>query len=73
MNNVVTKLTKLTDIEWDADDKEDLEFLPEEVIVPEEIIGEALEERRDNDEYAEYLSDWLTEEYGFCHRGATIE
>ena len=51
------------DIEWDIDG-EDVD-LPTDVEVPVDeddagISDEILEE---------YLSDWLTEEYGFCHKG----
>lgn len=51
------------DIDWDTEG-EDVD-LPTDVEVPVDeddagISDEVLEE---------YLSDWLSEEYGYCHRG----
>lgn len=50
---------KIYDIEWDTDG--------EDVDLPSEIIVET-----DNDD-PEYLSDLITDEYGFCHKGFRIE
>ena len=47
-------------IQWDVDDEEDLELLPQRVEIPEEMT--------DEDEISDYLSD-LT---GFCHRGFSL-
>ena len=52
---------KVWDIDWDTDGV-DVE-LPSvlEVVVPEDSYA--------CDEEEEYISDWLTDEYGFCHNG----
>ena len=47
-------------IQWDVDDNEDLEHLPQRVILPEGMT--------DDDEISDYLSD-LT---GFCHYGFSL-
>lgn len=50
-------MMKATNILWDVDNKEDLDFLPEEVDLPDAL--------RDEDDISDYLSD-LT---GYCHLG----
>ena len=47
-------------IQWDVDDNEDLEHLPQKVKIPEGMT--------DDDEISDYLSD-LT---GFCHYGFSL-
>ena len=47
-------------IQWDADYEEDLDGLPQKVILPEGMT--------DDDEISDYLSD-LT---GFCHYGFSL-
>lgn len=47
-------------IQWDVDNEEDFDGLPQRVILPEEMT--------DDDEISDYLSD-LT---GFCHRGFSL-
>lgn len=44
-------------IQWDVDYKEQLEDLPEEMKIPEGMTDE------------EEISDWLSNETGFCHNG----
>lgn len=44
-------------IQWDVDSEEDLNHLPQRVVLPEGMV--------DDDEISDYLSD-LT---GFCHYG----
>ena len=44
-------------IEWDVDYEEQLEDLPEEMKIPEGMTDE------------EDISDWLSDETGFCHNG----
>ena len=51
---------KVTNIEWDVDRAEDLEFLPTEIDVPDGL---------DEDE----ISDYITDLTGFCHKGFVIE
>ena len=61
---------KVKDIKWDVDDgemsqkeiAEILAALPTEVEIPHWI---------DSDDH-EDISDWLTEEYGYCHYGFKI-
>lgn len=47
-------------IQWDVDNEEDLNSLPQRVILPEEMM--------DDDE----ISDYLTDLTGFCHRGFSL-
>lgn len=46
-----------TNIQWDVDNEEDLNYLPQKVALSEGMV--------DDDEISDYLSD-LT---GFCHYG----
>ena len=64
-------MLKAINIKWDTDgDKNVFNELPTEMIIPDE-----LEEMYKKDkEYAlEEISDWLSEETGFCHDGFEIE
>lgn len=64
-------MLKAINIKWDTDgDKKVFNELPTEMIVPDE-----LEEMHKKDkEYAlEEISDWLSDEIGFCHDGFEIE
>lgn len=54
---------KAINITWDVDNKEDLNMLPSEIEIPEDMIDEAGEV--DDDEISNYLSDVT----GFCHKG----
>lgn len=63
-------MLKAINIKWDTDgDKEVFNELPTEMIIPDE-----LEEMRKKDkEYAlEEISDWLSDETGFCHDGFEV-
>ena len=51
-------VVKAYDIQWDVDDPEDLEGLPTEITIPEEIAD-------DEDAISDYISDVT----GFCHTG----
>lgn len=56
------KIMKAVNIKWDTDgDMTLLESLPKEIEIPEDI--------EDEDE----ISDYLTDETGFCHLGFEIE
>lgn len=59
-----TEQIRAINIEWGMDENED--YLPTNIIVPDEYIpiGDY-----DADEFTEEISDWLSDEYGFCHRG----
>lgn len=48
---------KAINIKWDVDFKEDLEGLPTEIEIPEGITDE------------EEISDYISDETGFCHCG----
>lgn len=64
-------MLKAINIKWDTDgDKEVLNELPTEMIVPDE-----LEEmyKKDREFALEEISDWLSDETGFCHAGFEIE
>lgn len=50
---------KAIHIQWDVDEVEDLEYLPAEVEISNDIDG---------DEIGDYLSDFT----GFCHKGFLI-
>ena len=62
---------KAINIKWDTDgDKEAFNDLPTEMIVPDELEEMYKKDR----EYAlEEISDWLSDETGFCHDGFEIE
>ena len=54
---------KAVNIKWDTDgDMELLEELPTEVEIPDYLIT-------DEDDLLDDVSDWLSDEYGFCHDG----
>lgn len=64
-------MLKATNIKWDTDgDMEVLNNLPMEMIIPDELETTYKKDR----EYAlEEISDWLSDETGFCHSGFEIE
>ena len=51
---------KAIDIEWDVDFPEDLDILPQEILIPDGI--------QDVEDISDYISDYT----GFCHRGFVI-
>ena len=64
-------MLKVINIKWDTDgDKEVFNELPTKMIIPNE-----LEEmyKKDREFALEEISDWLSEETGFCHDGFEIE
>ena len=58
----------VTNIEWDA---------PKDVKLPTEVRIKINEDNDylldDWDEEAEEISDWLSDEYGYCHYGFAVE
>lgn len=58
--NETKKRLYAINIQWDVDNEEDLNYLPQKVILPKGMT--------DDDEISDYLSD-LT---GFCHRGFSL-
>lgn len=63
-------MLKAINIKWDTDgDKEVLQDLPTEMIIPDYLEDCYSSDR----EYTmEEISDWLSEETGFCHSGFEI-
>lgn len=53
---------KAINIKWDVDFQLDLEDLPTEIEIPEEIED-------DEDAISDYISDFT----GFCHQGFSLE
>lgn len=66
-------MLKAINIKWDTDgDMKVLNELPTELIIPDDL--EELYKRKEDREYAlEEISDWLSEDTGFCHDGFEIE
>lgn len=67
-----------TNIKWDTDgDLEIFESLPQRVELPKERFSREnfIDEDGEYDEYAlsEDASDYLSDEYGFCHGGFDLE
>lgn len=63
-------MLKAINIKWDTDgDEEVLQDLPKEMIIPDE-----LEElyKKDREYALEEISDWLSDEIGFCHAGFEV-
>ena len=63
-------MLKAINIKWDTEgDKEVFNALPTEMIVPDE-----LEEmyKKDREFAIEEISDWLSDETGFCHAGFEV-
>ena len=68
---------KAVNIKWDVTDgaedmtKEDMDeillTLPTEVEIPDNLIDDNKD--FDEDYYYSDISDWLSDEYGFCHNG----
>lgn len=59
---------KIVDIKWDTDgDKALFDSLPQEIILPEQFCTE------DRDDYLDEVSEWLSDEYGYCQSGFRIQ
>lgn len=59
---------KATNIKWDTDDEDVLACnLPTEVEIPDDIMKGY--DGTNLDVYCSDISDWLSDEYGFCHFG----
>lgn len=69
-------MLKIKNIKWDTDgDKEVFASLPQEVEFDETTLNLECEpdEEGYEDELLDAVSDWLTDEYGFCHGGFEVE
>lgn len=68
---------KITNIKWDTDaDEEVFATLPQEIDVPEYFLEKKnfeVDGEYSRDEMLDQLSDWLSDEYGFCHGGFDVE
>lgn len=67
------------DIEWDTDgDEEVFDSLPQEIILPKKFSKENYKNEKgifgkeEKAERLEDISDWLSEEYEFCHKGFVL-
>lgn len=67
------------DIEWDTDgDEEVFDSLPQEIILPKKFSKENYKNEKgifgkeEKAERLEDISDWLSEEYEFCHNGFVL-
>lgn len=56
---------KFSNVQWDVDEED---FLSEELILPQNFTA-VVPAPEDDTELSDYLSDWLSDEYGFCHNG----
>lgn len=64
-------MLKAINIKWDTDrDKEVFNELPTEMIIPDELEKMY---KKDKEYTLEEISDWLSDETGFCHSGFEIE
>lgn len=57
-------------IQWDIDISDlaiELYDLPDKVEIPTELYN-----NKDREEYIEAISDFLSDEYGYCHNGFEI-
>lgn len=72
---VPEKSYEVINILWHVDEDESNDGLPAKVVVPTKLVLEALDEDGDVDLDTLYdsVSDWLSDEYGFCHEGFTLE
>lgn len=53
---------KATNIKWDVENEEDLQYLPTEIDIPDEIA----------DDY-DRIDDYLSDISGYCHTGYNLE
>lgn len=58
---------KAINIKWDVDYPEDLENLPKEIEIPNDVLG--YEDGEDVYEYMDEISDYISDVTGFCHFG----
>lgn len=73
-------MKKVTNIKWDTDgDQDTFDSLPQEVILPAKFSKENYEDENgdlgeaEKIEMREDISDWLCDEYEYCHDGFEIE
>lgn len=59
------RIVHITDIKWDMDAGAEP---PETISIPYQIFEGDIQDS----DLSEVVSDWLSDEYGFCHFGFTI-
>ena len=63
-------MIKAYNIRWDTDgDKKLLEALPTEVLINDEDLQHYIDPDSDCDAKMDAVSDYLTDTYGYCHKG----
>ena len=63
-------MIKAYNIRWDTDgDKKLLEALPTEVLINDEDLRHYIDPDADCDAKMDAVSDYLTDTYGYCHKG----
>lgn len=61
------RIFKVFGIKWDVDSKADLKHLPKEMRVV--ISSNEVCDIMDEEEIEEYISDFISDETGYCHDG----
>ncbi len=65
------KTFKVSKIKWDVDNKSDFKNLPKTMTV--EVTSDDVEDITDEYEVEDFISDYITDEAGFCHDGFEME
>lgn len=59
----------IVNIKWDTDgDKELFASLPQEIDLSLQFASVA-----ENEDYLDEISDWLSDEYGYCNNGFSVQ
>lgn len=73
-------MKKVTNIKWNTDgDQSVFDYLPQEIMLPEQFSKENYvdEDGRfgeaERNAMLDDISDWLSDQYGFCHDGFEIK
>ena len=76
MNNK-SSLFKISNILWDKTDDDgspvEADWLPHTVVIQSTDAEIGFPENVSMNEAEDLISDWLSEKYGFCHNGFTLE
>jgi len=68
----MSKRIRITNIKWDTDGENPRDLnLPKSVYTTEEEIGYDVD-KGDEDGLADFVGDWLSDTYGFCHFGFRV-
>ena len=62
-----TKKFKVFNIKWDLDEPEDINCVPNEMIV--DISNKEIDNLNNEEEIEDYISDFISDEIGFCNDG----